>query len=615
MIRVAGNYSLVMLSFVLIVAILLIEWQISVEIITPQAIFFVGYLLLLNEFNDMTVTKSVILVVCIYLLERIVVFSSNNLNLSLIMGISCLVVIGGISLTTQTSLARKTLTEISVPLRQYLTEQGLYSYINERKYQFMAKTGFSEDDSLLGGPIRDDQAIVFHVKQKEPRYWRVDSKTEYTGKGWKSSEERVEIEPTEYLYVADNDYKGLYEEPENVEIKLYYDGTYLPISYGKVEKNEFQEGLSFKYNEHSGRVDLNAPLRNEDIELSIASPKFEEKELQKAQLIVPDKKYIQLPKKFPTRIKDLTEEITKDKVSVYDKVKAVEQHLKTSSEYSYSKSGARHTPDDTDYVDFFLFESKQGYCNNFSTSMSVMLRSIGIPTRWVKGFNQGEVKEKDGDMSVYNIRNSNAHSWVEVYFEGSGWVPFEPTPTFTNTSAVESDTKDKPASPTEENKKTSQSSKETKGSSSQNSSKKSQNNESFVDKLEEIFSDNKRIIKLLLQSIGVIILLLLFAYLKKNKYYLMILVSLNLLKYPFTKIYQILLKQIQSKIYREPSLTLTQYTISVCQKFPELKELEELTKQYEQTIYGGVKEQNLTEEMKKSIITLSKSMTTIKMNT
>lgn len=107
-----------------------------------------------------------------------------------------------------------------------------------------------------------------------------------------------------------------------------------------------------------------------------------------------------------------------------------------SAEYNYSKSAARHTPEGRDYVDYFLFESKIGYCDNYSTVMNVMLRSIGIPTRWVKGFSQGAIREKTQEETIYNIRNSDAHSWVEVYFEGSDWVPFEPTPSFTRTQAT-----------------------------------------------------------------------------------------------------------------------------------------------------------------------------------
>lgn len=88
---------------------------------------------------------------------------------------------------------------------------------------------------------------------------------------------------------------------------------------------------------------------------------------------------------------------------------------------------------DEDYVDQFLFETKKGYCDNFSTSMVVLLRSVGIPARWVKGYTPGQFVETTSEgLEVYEVTSNNAHSWVEVYFSGIGWVPFEPTIGFSN---------------------------------------------------------------------------------------------------------------------------------------------------------------------------------------
>ncbi|MCK9905913.1 transglutaminase-like domain-containing protein, partial [Frankia sp. Cpl3] len=79
----------------------------------------------------------------------------------------------------------------------------------------------------------------------------------------------------------------------------------------------------------------------------------------------------------------------------------------------------------------FLFESQRGYCDHFSSAMAVMLRSIGIPVRWVKGFAPGTSIGTDSNgVDTVEVRNRDAHSWVEVYFAGSGWIPFEATSTF-----------------------------------------------------------------------------------------------------------------------------------------------------------------------------------------
>ena len=80
-------------------------------------------------------------------------------------------------------------------------------------------------------------------------------------------------------------------------------------------------------------------------------------------------------------------------------------------------------------LDYFLFDSKKGFCQDFSTAMNVMLRTLGIPSRQMSGFSQGVLDDKTRQFFVNAVE---AHSWVEVFFPGYGWIPFEPTPDGTN---------------------------------------------------------------------------------------------------------------------------------------------------------------------------------------
>src|SRR5665809_113398 len=74
----------------------------------------------------------------------------------------------------------------------------------------------------------------------------------------------------------------------------------------------------------------------------------------------------------------------------------------------------------------FLFEDERGYCQQFSGTMALMLRMLGIPARVAAGFSPGSYNRDTGE---FRVRDLDAHSWVEVYFTGIGWVPFDPTPT------------------------------------------------------------------------------------------------------------------------------------------------------------------------------------------
>lgn len=133
------------------------------------------------------------------------------------------------------------------------------------------------------------------------------------------------------------------------------------------------------------------------------------------------KSYTQLPEDLPMRIKDLAYELTKDKDSKYDKLKAIEAYL---VEFEYTLSPGK-APKNADFVDFFIFESKRGYCTSFATAMAVLGRSIGIPMRYVEGY---LVDYGDRNETGFLVRNSDAHAWTEAYFDGVGWIPFEATP-------------------------------------------------------------------------------------------------------------------------------------------------------------------------------------------
>ncbi|WP_036738254.1 transglutaminase-like domain-containing protein, partial [Paenibacillus zanthoxyli] len=87
----------------------------------------------------------------------------------------------------------------------------------------------------------------------------------------------------------------------------------------------------------------------------------------------------------------------------------------------------RVPPEGADFVDDFLFTEKKGYCVHFASAMTVLLRSSGIPARYVQGYAPGRKAAGPGPQR-YMVTQGDAHAWVEVYFPGAGWVPLDPTP-------------------------------------------------------------------------------------------------------------------------------------------------------------------------------------------
>lgn len=130
--------------------------------------------------------------------------------------------------------------------------------------------------------------------------------------------------------------------------------------------------------------------------------------------------YLQLPE-LDARIPQLAENISNSASNNYDKAAAIEKYLRTH--YGYTLQLLRSPV--ADPLANFLFERRQGHCEYFASSMTVMLRTLGIPARIVNGFRSAEFNDITGQ---YVIRAKDAHAWVEAYFPGYGWITFDPTP-------------------------------------------------------------------------------------------------------------------------------------------------------------------------------------------
>jgi transglutaminase-like putative cysteine protease len=115
----------------------------------------------------------------------------------------------------------------------------------------------------------------------------------------------------------------------------------------------------------------------------------------------------------------------------FDEVMALTNYLQANFQYSQQLG---HVPAGRDPVDWFLFDVKIGYCEQFATAETLMLRSLGIPARLATGYSTGSY-DPVLDQSV--VRERDAHAWVEVWFPGHGWVPVDPSPGFSALAATQ----------------------------------------------------------------------------------------------------------------------------------------------------------------------------------
>lgn len=307
-----------------------------------------------------------------------------------------------------------------------------------------SKAGYDPDDSRLGGPFEADPSVVFTAEVTDEHYWKIETKDFYTGKGWEQSRpedegEEMNFQADELVPIADNADRGKGEEVKEEKVMMVTTYPHILYPYG-LEKIEGNENRYFALNPVSEKItsyEGGSEIELNEYSLSYRPASYSLKKMKgtgdgdvEAEGFL--ERYTQLPEDLPERVSLLSEEITKDKDNWYDKVKAIEQYFRENG-FVYDQQDVAVPGAEQDYVDQFLFETQKGYCDNFSTSMVAMTRSLGIPARWVKGYTEGTFsKQVDKDYQLFEVTNDNAHSWVEVFFPGVGWVPFEPTVGFSN---------------------------------------------------------------------------------------------------------------------------------------------------------------------------------------
>ncbi|HEX6844665.1 MAG TPA: transglutaminase domain-containing protein, partial [Actinomycetota bacterium] len=133
------------------------------------------------------------------------------------------------------------------------------------------------------------------------------------------------------------------------------------------------------------------------------------------------RRYLQVPEATPARVGELAREITAGARNPYERALAVQAWLQTNTEYDL---GVAREPDGVDAVDHFLFETRRGFCEHIASAMAILLREAGVPTRIATGFGPGQRNPLTG---YWEVRQSDAHAWVEVLLPEVGWIPFDPT--------------------------------------------------------------------------------------------------------------------------------------------------------------------------------------------
>ncbi len=286
---------------------------------------------------------------------------------------------------------------------------------------------------VLGGPRTVGNTLVMDVRVSEELpygvYWQAIAYDTYEDGGWRVAD--TDIEPA--VHYPDD---GPLDVPtsQGREVITQTVTSYMPNSsflYAAPEviSTDRQALVEASY-DPEGRTLLTAlrsryALRQGDeyqviSRVSIAdAASLRASSTQYPQWVLD--RYLQMPDNLTPETLALADQLTANQPTAYDKAIAVRDYLRENIKYNDQIAAA---PEGVEPIHYTLFDLKQGYCTYYASAMAMMLRSQGVPSRVVSGYAMGEYTP---EAKNYRVRAVNAHTWVEVYFPGYGWIHFEPT--------------------------------------------------------------------------------------------------------------------------------------------------------------------------------------------
>lgn len=284
--------------------------------------------------------------------------------------------------------------------------------------------------SVKASLTRDQPTPVFEVRTPTPSYWRMVALPDFDGTSWRPDLDAptIEVEPGDSLSTnAAANLPTTVPRPTAVSFRTSSSLAlpWLPLPYPPLSTDVEAGGL--RWDPEGGSLSLDSSIdagTTYNATMRIVRPSPDELRAQASPPLNDIVRYTQLPEDIPPEIAELANAWTSEAATTYDKVIAIQDTF-TSPIEGFTYDADVPSRDDQDALLEFLTVSKTGFCQQFASSMAVMLRSLGIPARVAVGFTAGEF---DDSADVLHVTTEQAHAWVEVLFPDYGWLAFEPTP-------------------------------------------------------------------------------------------------------------------------------------------------------------------------------------------
>ncbi len=294
---------------------------------------------------------------------------------------------------------------------------------------------------LIGsGPeLSEQEVMVIHLEEYAPAaetlsslldtgpryYWRAVTYDDYNGRGWRTDETKkvsyrageratFQTEFEEQAWINPDVHRTLRQE-----IQVVADLGGILYRAGELVTADQDYRVAWRSPGDVFGAEIDAQVYRVDSLVPVVS----EAQLRAARNDYPQSirdRYLVLPLLVPARVRSLAYDLTASEPTAYDKARAIETYLRTLP-YTLDLPAP---PPNRELADYFLFDLRRGFCDYYATTMVVLARAAGLPARLVSGYIGGTYDEAD---ARYVVSAADAHSWVEIYFPGYGWIEFEPT--------------------------------------------------------------------------------------------------------------------------------------------------------------------------------------------
>ncbi|GAA0123372.1 hypothetical protein UT300018_26900 [Clostridium faecium] len=338
-------------------------------------------------------------------------------------------------------------------------------------------SGYSNSEKKLGGPVTLNKQEVFRVKSSKPYYLKGSVKEHYTGSSWTTVDKKLGKKDKNFKF--ENSYikrrdmgvgaslgsvritptkkfnsTSFFTPNMGIDIKGDYDEIYynkVPTFLSRSDVTKPYDAIYYIYKEYYGMSNYgdvvetlenminnkeniryahefnyyNFSIRNfgEERYFFDEISKLNNSEMKTA--MEDYKEYMRVSNTIPSEVYDLTAEIVGDNDTVIEKASSIRNYLSENYPYTLKVS---NVPMNEDFVSYFLFKEKKGYCTYFASATTIMCRIAGIPARYVEGFKTSNNIDKNGE---YIVTNGEAHAWCEVLIDPNRdiWAVVDPSPT------------------------------------------------------------------------------------------------------------------------------------------------------------------------------------------